>query len=144
MAPEMWINSGPLTAQDFQGSVTLVDVWATSCTKCLRSMAWVHALEKRYGTQGFRVVTVHTPQYPFESNRPRIEAYAKRFQLNAPIFMDHDARYQQALEAEYWPSFYLIDHQGQIRAHFTGQMESGTRLSDAAHTVIQELLAEKT
>jgi len=87
---------------------------------------------------------VHSPEFDFERDRTRVERYAQKFGKTGPIYIDNDLSFFNALGATYWPQFFLVDRRGQIRAAFEGEMQEGTPISQAAHAMIQALLAEKS
>jgi hypothetical protein len=88
------------------------------------------------------VIGIHSPEFDFEKDRALVERFARKFEITHPIFVDNDLAYWGLLGASYWPEFYLVDRQGRIRAKISGEMHEGTAESDAAHHVIQLLLAE--
>ena len=56
--------------------------------------------------------------------------------------IDNDFSYWNAARARYWPSFYLIDKQGMIRATFVGRTNSGSPQAHRIEQAIDGLLAE--
>jgi hypothetical protein len=88
------------------------------------------------------VIAVHSPEFDFEKDRVRVERYARKFEKTGPIYVDNDLSYFKALGATYWPQFFLADRKGRIRGFFEGLMEPGTPRAEAAHRLIEELLAE--
>src|SRR5512145_1338621 len=61
-----WINSKPLTLEDFSGRVLLVDVWTFDCWNCYRSIPWLKDLEARLGPKGLALLGVHSPEFAHE------------------------------------------------------------------------------
>ena len=85
---------------------------------------------------------MHTPEFDYEKERQRVEKAVARYHLTAPVFMDNDYAYWKALGNRFWPSFYLVDKQGRIRAQLSGQMDKGSRKAMRMEQAIQALLAE--
>lgn len=64
----------------------------------------------------------------------------KKFGMNYPQVLDDNYGYWNALENLYWPSFYVVDKQGNIRGRFFGE----THLNDNQARKIEELIAVLT
>jgi hypothetical protein len=100
-------------------------------------------MEQKYDAQGLRVISVHTPEFPFEKERRRVERAAERYQIRQPIYLDNDYAYWNALENQYWPAFYLVDRKGMIRASDVGELHLGTEKGNAFEAKLRALLSEK-
>ena len=85
---------------------------------------------------------MHSPEFDFEKDRVRVERYAKKFEKTGPIYIDNDLSYFKAIGATYWPQFFLVDKQGQVRAFFEGEMNAQRPEADSVHRMIQALLEE--
>lgn len=141
-APEDWFNSPPLTVHDLRGSVVLLDVWTFGCWNCYRSFPWLNALEARLHGQPFRVIGIHSPEFPHERDRSRLAAKIAEFGLSHPVMMDGELAYWRALGNRYWPAFYLVDRQGRIRAVDVGETHAGDARARRIEEQIRALLAE--
>ncbi len=141
-APEEWINSEPLSLTQLRGKVVLIDVWTFECWNCYRSFPWLNFIEDKYAEQGFQVIGVHSPEFAHEKERDRIVAKTKQFKLHHPVMIDNDFSYWRALDNRFWPSFYLIDKQGQIRYKFVGETHAGDDQAQRVQRAIEKLLAE--
>ncbi len=140
--PAHWINSPPLTWAQLRGEVVLLEFWTFACYNCYRSIPWLKTLPDRFGSQGFRIVSVHTPEFDFERERTAVEAKVQEHGLRFPVMLDNDFSYWKALNNRFWPAFYLIDRQGRIRAHFVGETHAGDGNARAMQAAISQLLAE--
>jgi hypothetical protein len=56
--------------------------------------------------------------------------------------MDNDYAYWKALENRYWPSFYLVDRRGNLRAKDVGELHLNTAKGDAFEARLRELIEE--
>ena len=99
-------------------------------------------MEAKYGKQGLQVISVHTPEFEYEKDRRRVERAAERYKLKQPIYMDNDYAYWNALGNRYWPSFYLVDRAGNIRAKDVGELHLDTSKGNAFEATLRELIAE--
>jgi thiol-disulfide isomerase/thioredoxin len=139
-----WINSKPLKLADLKGKVVLLDIWSYGCWNCYRSFPWTNDLEKRLEDEDFVVIGVHAPEFDSERDRNNVVAKAKQFKLHHPIMIDNDFSYWNALGNQYWPTFYLIDKQGKLRAKYLGETHKGDKQALKIEGGIQYLLNEET
>lgn len=142
-AADAWLNTAPLTWESLRGTVTLVEFWTFACWNCYRSIPWLRTLEPRYGQQGFRIVSIHTPEFPHERERANVEAQLRQREVGYAVMLDNDYAYWDAFANRYWPAFYLVDTEGRVRAGFVGETHAGDRNATAMEAAIEALLAER-
>lgn len=138
-----WINSAPLKLEEFAGRVLLIDVWTFDCWNCYRSIPWLNTLEPRYGKQGLRIISIHTPEFAHERVRANVEKKLRELKVGYPVMLDNDYAYWNALGNRYWPAFYLVDAEGRVRASFAGETHPGDRNARAIEAAIEALLRER-
>ena len=131
-----WLNSPRLTASSLAGKVVLVDFWTYTCINWLRTLPHVRAWAKTY-QQGFAVIGVHTPEFPFEHNLANVRRAVQQLRVDFPVVIDNDYSIWRAFENQYWPALYLVDGRGRVRHHQFGEGEY-----PAAERAIQRLLKE--
>jgi hypothetical protein len=141
--PAAWLNSAPLRWADLRGTVTLVEFWTFACWNCYRSIPWLNTLEPRYGRRGFRIVSIHTPEFARERERANVEAKLREYRVTYPVMLDNDFAFWNAFGNRYWPAFYLVDGEGRVRASFAGETHAGDRNARAIEAAIESLLEEK-
>jgi hypothetical protein len=141
--PAAWLNSKPLTWDELRGTVTLVEFWTFACWNCTRSIPWLRTLEPRYGARGFRIVSIHTPEFAHERERANVEAKLRELRVGYPVMLDDDYAYWNAFGNRYWPAFYLVDGEGRVRASFAGETHAGDRNAAAMEAAIEALLDER-
>ncbi len=139
---EDWINSRPLLREDLQGKVVLIDFWTFGCWNCYRSFPWLKKLESRFDADKFMVLGVHTPEFDHEKDRRKVAAKVKEFGLEHAVMIDNDFSYWKAMKNRYWPSFYIIDKAGKVRAAYVGEMRDGAKQASYIERQIESLLAE--
>jgi len=137
-----WINSAPLPVSDLHGKVVLLDFWTFDCWICYRSFPWLAEIEKRYHAQGLQVIGIHTPEFAHEKIRENVVAKAQEFDLHHPVMMDNNFAYWKAMANRYWPTFYLVDKKGNIRASYIGETHKGDTNAQQIEQQIKLLLAE--
>lgn len=139
---DAWLNSEPLSVKQLRGKVVLLDVWTLACWNCYRSFPWLRSVEDKYQPHGLRVIGIHSPEFDAEHKRKNVEKAVEKYQLHHPVMMDNDFAYWQALENRYWPAYYLIDKEGNIRYRFVGETHEGDRRAKKIAQAIEELLQE--
>lgn len=137
-----WLNSAPLNRADLIGQVTLLDVWTLACWNCYRSFPWLHSVEEKFAEQDFQVVGIHSPEFEYEHNRDNVEKAIAKYKLHHPVMMDNDFAYWRALNNRFWPAFYLVDKQGNLRYRFVGETHQGDDRALKIESAIKELLRE--
>jgi cytochrome c biogenesis protein CcdA/thiol-disulfide isomerase/thioredoxin len=135
-----WFNTPgdqPLSIDQLRGQVVLVDFWTYTCINCIRTLPYVEAWYRRYHRDGFTVVGVHTPEFPFEREAGNVQRAIGDFGLTYPVVQDNEAATWNAYHNQYWPAKYLIDSSGRVRlVHF------GEGFYSETEDAIRSLLAE--
>ena len=135
-----WFNTPgdqPLSLDQLRGQVVLVDFWTYTCINCIRTLPYIEAWYQKYHQDGFTVVGVHTPEFPFEKEASNVQQAIGDFGLTYPVVQDNNAATWNAYNNQYWPADYLIDAKGRVRLVHFGE-GSYTETEDA----IRSLLAE--
>jgi cytochrome c biogenesis protein CcdA/thiol-disulfide isomerase/thioredoxin len=137
---QQWFNTPgdqPLTLASLRGQVVLVDFWTYTCINCIRTLPYIEAWYRKYHRDGFTVVGVHTPEFPFEKEASNVQTAIGDFGLTYPVAQDNDYATWTAYRNQYWPADYLIDGRGRVRLVHFGE-GSYAETEDA----IRSLLAE--
>jgi cytochrome c biogenesis protein CcdA/thiol-disulfide isomerase/thioredoxin len=134
-----WINSQPLTADQLQGKVVLIDFWTYSCINCLRTLPYVRAWAEKYKDSGLVVIGEHTPEFPFEKDLANVQKAVHDLGITYPVALDNNYAIWTAFNNEYWPAHYFIDVTGKVRYQHFGEGEY-----DQSERWIQELLKERS
>jgi thiol-disulfide isomerase/thioredoxin len=132
-----WLNSPPLTVAELRGRVVLVNFWTYTCINWLRTLPYLRAWAEKYEDQGLVVLGVHTPEFGFEHDLDNVRRAVKDLAVDYPVAVDSDHAIWNAFSNHYWPAFYFVDAQGQIRHHRFG--EGGYEESEM---ILQQLLTE--
>lgn len=85
---------------------------------------------------------MHTPEFDFERNKENVRAAVREHGLDYPHLLDNDYAYWKALQNQYWPTVYLVDRCGRIRARQVGEVHSGEESGRVLEVKIEALLAE--
>jgi thiol-disulfide isomerase/thioredoxin len=132
-----WLNSPPLTAAELRGRVVLVSFWTYTCINWLRTLPYLRAWAEKYEDQGLVVLGVHTPEFGFEHDLDNVRRAVTDLGVDHPVAVDSDYAIWDAFGNHYWPAFYFVDAQGQIRHRRFG--EGGYEQSEM---ILQQLLTE--
>ncbi|HEX6606037.1 MAG TPA: cytochrome c biogenesis protein/redoxin [Chloroflexia bacterium] len=116
-----WINSAPLTLQQLRGQVVLVHFWTFACINCIHVQPHVKAWYDRYHAAGFTVLGIHTPELSFEREIANVRDAVKKDEVRFPVAFDPKYATWGAYNNGYWPAFYYVDKQGQIRYTHIGE-----------------------
>jgi cytochrome c biogenesis protein CcdA/thiol-disulfide isomerase/thioredoxin len=112
-------NGDSLSMGDLRGKVVLIDFWTYTCINCIRTLPYLEAWQQRYANEGFTVVGVHSPEFPFEKDAGNVQDAIRQNHLTYPVVQDNDLATWDAWGNQYWPADYLVDAQGNVRdAHF--------------------------
>jgi hypothetical protein len=111
-----WLNTdGPLAMAGLRGKVVLVEFGTYTCINWRRTLPYVSRWHSEYGPQGLQIVCVHTPEFGFEHARANVETAIRELDVRYPIALDNEYRTWRAWDNRAWPSFYLLDRDGQVR-----------------------------
>ena len=131
-------NNSPLTLSSLKGKVVLVYIWTYTCINSIRPMPYIHDWNQKYSNNGLVIVGVHSPEFQFEKNYDNVKSAVQRFGITYPVVLDSDHGTWNAFRNNYWPRYYLIDSQGNIRYDHIGEGSYGQ-----IEKSIQSLLAER-
>lgn len=141
-APEIqgisrWINSEPLTIEELQGQVVLVDFWTYTCVNCIRTFPYLKSWHDRYEDDGLVIVGVHAPEFEFEKDYDNVLEATQTNGIAWPVALDNDFETWRNYSNRYWPAKYLIDQDGVVRYNHFGEGAYGT-----TERMIRRLLIE--
>jgi thiol-disulfide isomerase/thioredoxin len=122
---------------DFRGKVVVVNLWAMWCAPCRTEMPTLARLSTAYEGKDLVVLPINVDA------TPDAIADAKSFiDVHEPLPMYSDPKFQLPFELPgkgKMPQTVLVDRQGRIRAHFSGEADWA---SPEARALIDALLAE--
>ena len=122
---------------DFRGQVVVVNVWAMWCAPCRTEMPTLARLAELYADSDLVVLPINV------DNTADAIADAKSFiDVHEPLPLYSDPKFQLPFELPgkgKMPQTVLLDRQGRIRAHFSGEADWA---SPEARALIDALLAE--
>lgn len=133
-----WINTDhPLSLEDLQGKVVLIDFWTYSCVNCVRTIPYLRTWYEKYAEEGLVIIGVHTPEFPFERNEGNVKRAVRDLDVTWPVVLDNNFAQWNAYQNRYWPAHFFIDSTGRIR-----YFQFGEGSYEEAEEVIRALLKE--
>jgi thiol-disulfide isomerase/thioredoxin len=148
-APELrgvdaWINSAPLSLSQLQGKVVVVHFWAFNCSNCINNLPHYQAWYEKFPASDLTIIGIHTPETSSEREVENLRANVKTRNIEYPVAVDGAAENWKAWGNNMWPSVYLIDRRGNVRAWWYGELNwQGARGEEKMRKQIEELLSEK-
>jgi peroxiredoxin len=112
------INGASVSLSDFKGKVVLLNFWATWCGPCKQEMPHLNNLDKEFGAQGFKVLSVSTDDARAAS---KVKPYIKARGYGFTVLLDKDtAVVSQFNPSKSLPYTVLIDRSGNIQKVLEG------------------------
>jgi len=111
----------PQTGPSGAGTPNLYS-WHSGCINCKRNFPWYRAWHEAFSDQGLVVLGIHTPEVDRERDVQNVRREARDAGLLFPILVDNEKRNWNAWGNSMWPSTYLIDKQGYVRAWWYGEL----------------------
>ncbi|HEY7915222.1 MAG TPA: TlpA disulfide reductase family protein [Blastocatellia bacterium] len=114
-APSMVSDVGR-SVEDLKGKVVLLDIWATWCGPCRRSIPDLIELQKSYGDQGLEVVGVSIDPMTGGGDIKAVSSFAESTKINYKIWLvsNKDALNKYPIVTNAIPLSYLIDREGKV------------------------------
>jgi hypothetical protein len=120
-----WLNTdAPLRMAGLRDKVVLIEFCTYTCINWRRTLPYVNRWHAEYGPQGLQIIGVHTPEFSFERDRPKVEIAIRALDVRHPIAQDNEYRTWDAWDNRAWPAFYLVDRSGQVRLVREGEGNS--------------------
>lgn len=143
-----WLNTPgdrPLTLASLKGRVVLLNFWTFTCWNCTNTVPSLVDFDRKYRSQGLTIVGIHRPEFPpyaGEHSRENVAKALARYRIEYPNAQDNDSATWDLYDIRYWPSYVLIDRQGNIRFEGAGEFHLHDAEYDRWDARLQALLAE--
>ncbi|MET0871888.1 MAG: NHL domain-containing thioredoxin family protein [Paeniglutamicibacter terrestris] len=133
-----WLNTGgkQLSLQDFRGKITILDFWTFCCINCLHVLDELRPLEAKY-SDVVVTVGVHSPKFEYEADPVALAAAVERYEIAHPVLDDPELVTWQAYGARAWPTLVVVDPEGYIVAHLSGEGHAS-----GLESLVEELITE--
>lgn len=133
-----WLNTGgkSLDLEALRGKIVLLDFWTFCCINCLHVLDELRPLEEKY-SDVLVTVGVHSPKFEHEADPVALAAAVERYEIHHPVLDDPELDTWKAYTARAWPTLVVIDPEGYIVAHLSGEGHA-----DGLAVLIHELVTE--
>ena len=133
-----WLNTGgkSLDLEALRGKIVLLDFWTFCCINCLHVLDELRPLEEKY-SDVLVTVGVHSPKFEHEADPIALAAAVERYEIHHPVLDDPELETWKAYTARAWPTLVVLDPEGYIVAHLSGEGHA-----DGLSVLIPELIAQ--
>jgi peroxiredoxin len=107
------IDGKSVSLSDYKGKTLVVNVWGTWCPPCRQEMPDLIATAPRLMSSGVAFLGVDTTE-----EAPIVRAYAVAKGLPYPQAIDTGKSFSTAYDIQYFPTTFVIDPQGVLRARY--------------------------
>ena len=128
-----WLAGSPEEIlRDTEGRPVLIHFWSLSCGMCKDNLPRVTEWREKYAAAGLRLVAIHMPRYPEDTNVEEVREAAEQYGITEPHAIDNEHKLRDAFQNEhgYVPAYYLFDDQHKLKSFAAG--EYGTRVMEPA------------
>jgi thiol-disulfide isomerase/thioredoxin len=112
------INGRVLSVDDYKGKVLLVNFWATWCIPCRTEIPDLVRLQKKYRSNGLRIVGITYPPEKISE----VRSLVRQLKMNYPVVMGTKETKSLFTSSETLPMTIVIDSDGDVRGVIEGIM----------------------
>ena len=131
-ATEWLSGSADEVLKDAEGHPVLIHFWSLSCGMCKDNLPRVAEWREKYGPAGLRMIAIHMPRYPEDTNLDAVRETIGKYGITEPRAIDNEHKLRDAFQNEkgYVPAYYLFDEQHKLKAFAAG--EYGVKVMEPA------------
>lgn len=113
------LSGQPHTISELQGTVTVVNFWATWCVPCKDEMPRLQKLYERYSAQGVKFVAISIDE---DAAQKKIPALLEKRKFHLPVWQGASADSLKELSlGELVPATVILDANGEIVGRIEGE-----------------------
>ncbi|MGB7806873.1 MAG: TlpA disulfide reductase family protein [Actinomycetota bacterium] len=128
------VSGDPLPPDAFEGSATVINVWANWCAPCRQEQPALLATQARYADQDVRFVGIN-----YNDDLELARRWVDDFKVTYPSIYDPQGRTAALLDFPFLPDTYVVDGAGTIRYAIYGETDE-----DELSGLIDDVLAGDT
>jgi len=110
------ISGEMIQLNQLQGKPVLINFWATWCAPCVMEMPNIQKYYKEFDQQ-FEVLAVNAGE-----KKLTVEQFANALGIEFPVLLDPDNKIQSLYRVRGYPTTYVLDADGIIRAQHIGML----------------------
>lgn len=116
-----WLNvSDPLTIDELQGKLILLDFWTYGCINCIHIIPDMRRLEEEFGDY-LLIIGVHSAKFDNEGQTDNIRQIVQRYDVTHPVINDSEFEVWGTYGVRAWPTMVLIDPLGKVVGGRSGE-----------------------
>lgn len=137
----------------FHGKVVVVEITGSWCPNCHDEAPFLAEMYRKYGRQGFEIVSISFEEAEQLKDPARLRAFVKKYGLEFPVLLGGDpdeanAKLSQLVNWTTWPATLFIDRKGLVRSVHSGFPSAGSgelfrQAKEEFNVQVGRLLAEK-
>lgn len=119
-----WLTgSAEESVADAEGCPVLIHFWSVSCGMCKDNLPRVAEWREKYRDAGLRVIAIHMPRYPEDTNVDGVRQTAGKYGITDPLAVDNEHKLRDAFQNEqgFVPAYYLFDEQHKLKSFAAGE-----------------------
>jgi peroxiredoxin len=124
----------PVSMDNYQGRVLVVDFFATWCEPCRNSIPHLVKLNRKYGKQGLQILGMSAD----EDGERVVKSFAAEQHINYPVALAGET-VTDAFGVRSIPVMVVIDKKGKVAEVFRGYSDE---IADSMELLVKKLLAE--
>jgi thiol-disulfide isomerase/thioredoxin/sugar lactone lactonase YvrE len=133
-----WLNvTRTPNENDLAGRVVVLDFWTSCCINCIHTIPTLSMLEKKYATDPFLVIGVHTQKFDAEPEVERLRAAMIRLGITHPVAIDGDRGIWEDWGITGWPTIVVLDAKGRVVFADSGEPDP-----EELDAIVESVLAE--
>ncbi len=127
-----WLNTDrPLSLQDFQGKVIVIEAFQMLCPGCVsHGLPLAQKIRDTFGADQVAVIGIHTvfEHHDVQGGKPALEAFLHEYRYRFPVGIDRRNEGERIpatmghYEMQGTPTFVLIDKKGRRRRQYFGMV----------------------
>ncbi len=140
---DSWVNAPAPSPDELRGRVAIVHFFAFGCSNCIHNYPTYRQWQQKLAGKDVTFVGIHTPETPAEHNVETLKNKLKAEGLSFPVLVDNDKANWNAWGNSMWPSVYIIDRRGYMRAFWPGELRwQGATGDQQMLETVKQLLSE--
>jgi len=140
-----WVGGDPVNLAALAGKVVVIHFYAFGCHNCVANYPVYREWRERFSADDVAIVGIHTPETEAEQDDDRVRQMASDAGFRFPVLIDGDKANWNAWGNSMWPSVYVIDRRGYLRAFWPGELKWKGATGDAwIAERIESLIAERS
>lgn len=131
-----WLN-GRVTSAQAAGKVVVLDFYTFGCINCQHTEPNLRALYGGTSRSDLTIISVHSPETPFERDRGNLVASLADQGIKWPVIVDNDFAVWNAFHVDAWPTQMIFDRQGVLQKTIVGEGNDGELNAEVAKLIAE-------